>query len=138
MITKDKNKLKLCHSRIEFFEVRGLAGVKEAEVDLAGKKLRVAVVNGIGEIQPILENLKKYDYVEVMACPDGCIGGGGQPIPTTAAIRKKRLAALYKIDVKSKIRRAHENKEAISALNWLKGKGKLEHEVLYTKYRKRN
>ena len=100
---KDKNKLKLCDSRIEFKAVRGQIGVKEAKIEMAGKKLRIAAVNGIGNIEPILKNIKNYDYVEVMACPDGCIGGGGQPIPTTAAIRKTRLEALYKIDVKVKL-----------------------------------
>lgn len=134
---KEKNKLKLCHSRIEFEEARGQQGVKEADVELAGKKLRIAVVNGIGNIAPILENLKNYDYLEVMACPDGCIGGGGQPIPTTAVIRKKRLEALYKIDAASAVRRAHENKEAVGALKWLEGKGKLKNQVLYTGYKKK-
>ncbi|MFH1583491.1 MAG: [FeFe] hydrogenase, group A [Candidatus Falkowbacteria bacterium] len=134
---KGKNELKLCRSPIEFKDIRGQKGVKEAEVAIAGRKLRIAAVNGIGNIGPILEKLKDYDYVEVMACPDGCIGGGGQPIPTTAAIRKKRLEALYKIDAKSKIRRAHENEEAILALKWLKSKGKLKNKVLYTGYKKR-
>jgi len=134
---KNKNAAKPGNGRIEFFEARGLAGVKQAEIAMAGKKLRIAVVNGIGNIEPILGKLEKYDYVEVMACPDGCIGGGGQPIPTTAAIRRKRLAALYKIDDKSKIRRAHENEGVIEALEWLKGKGKLRERVLYTKYKKR-
>ncbi|MFH0956201.1 MAG: [FeFe] hydrogenase, group A, partial [Candidatus Falkowbacteria bacterium] len=134
---KDKNELKFCNSRIEFKDVRGQKGVKEAKLEMAGKKLRIAAVNGIGNIMPILEKLKNYDYIEVMACPDGCIGGGGQPIPTTAAIRKKRLEALYKIDVKSKIRRAHENKEAIEALKWLENNGKLKNQVLYTGYKKR-
>jgi len=134
---KGKNKLKLCNSRIEFKDVRGQSGIKESLVEMAGKKLRIAAVNGIGNIAPILKKLKDYDYIEVMACPDGCIGGGGQPIPTTAAIRKKRLEALYKIDAKSKIRRAHENEEAIGALKWLESKGKLKNQVLYTKYKKR-
>ncbi|MFA6306234.1 MAG: [FeFe] hydrogenase, group A [Patescibacteria group bacterium] len=134
---KDKNKLKLCNSRIEFKDARGQAGVKEAVIEMAGKKLRIAAVNGIGNIGPILKNLKDYDYIEVMACPDGCIGGGGQPIPTNAAIRKKRLEALYKIDGRSKIRRAHENEEAVEALKWLEGKGKLKKQVLYTGYKKR-
>jgi len=134
---KEKNKLKFCNSRIEFKDMRGQDGVKEALIEMAGKKLRIAAVNGIGNIAPILKKLKDYDYVEVMACPDGCIGGGGQPIPTTAAIRKKRLEALYKIDVKSKIRRAHENEEAVGALKWLEGKGRLKNQVLYTGYKKR-
>jgi NADP-reducing hydrogenase subunit HndD len=134
---KNKKKQELCNSRIEFKEVRGLDGVKEAEFTMAGKKIRVAAVNGIGNIETILKNLNNYDYIEVMACPDGCIGGGGQPIPTTSLIRQKRLAALYKIDENSKIRRAHENQEAVTALSWLKSNGKLAAKVLHTKYKKR-
>jgi NADH-quinone oxidoreductase subunit G/NADP-reducing hydrogenase subunit HndD len=134
---KDKIKAKPGRSRIEFFNVRGPAGIKEARIEMAGKKVRVAVVNGIGNIQPILENFKNYDYIEVMACPGGCIGGGGQPIPTDEEIRRKRLAALYKIDKTSKIRRAHDNQAAIEALSWLKSQGKLRDQVLYTKYKKR-
>jgi len=84
----EKLKTKFCNSRIKFKEVRGLAGVKRAELMMGDKKFRVAVVNGIGNIKSALDNLRDYDYIEVMACPDGCIGGGGQPIPTTAAIRK--------------------------------------------------
>ena len=134
---KDKNKLKLCNSRIEFKDMRGQNGIKEAEVEIAGKKLRIAAVNGIGNIAPVLKKIKDYDYIEVMSCPDGCIGGGGQPIPTTAEIRRKRLEALYRIDAKSEIRGAHENEEAIRVLRWLEGKGNLKNQVLYTKYKKR-
>lgn len=132
-----KSKVEFCNSKIEFKDVRGLAGVKVAELVMGNKKLKVAVVNGMGNVQPILDHLNDYDYIEVMACPDGCIGGGGQPIPTTAAIRKKRLEALYRIDDKSKIRRAHENREAVEVLAWLKAKGKLENQVLYTEYKRR-
>ena len=127
---------KFCNSRIDFKEVRGLEEIKEAVIDLAGKKLRVAVVNGIGVIDQVLDNLKKYDYIEVMACPGGCIGGGGQPIPTTAEIRKTRVAALYQIDKFKEIRKAHDNKEVIEVLDWLKAK-KIDHSVLHTKYQKR-
>jgi len=135
---KNKISLKTGHGRVEFKQARGLAGVKEAVVELAGKKLRIAVVNGIGQIQPVFDKLNNYDYIEVMACPGGCIGGGGQPIPTTKEIIKKRLEALYKIDAGASVRRAHENKEALRALRWLKGKGKLRAQVLYTKYRKKS
>jgi len=138
LVNSEKANEKFCNTTIEFKDVRGLAGVKKAELMLGEKKFRVAVVNGIGNIKPVLDNLKDYDYVEVMACPGGCIGGGGQPIPTTETIRKKRIAALYKIDGKSKIRRAHENQGAIEVLVWLKKQGKLEHEVLHTKYKKRS
>jgi len=132
------NKGKLCRTKLEFKDVRGLAGIKEAVVDVANKKVRVAVVNGIGNIEPVLENLNKYDYIEVMACPGGCIGGGGQPIPTTPETRQKRIEALYKIDKGKKIRKAHENKGVLEVLEWLKGQGKLEHEVLHTKYKVRS
>ena len=133
-----KNKGKICQARLDFKEVRGLAGIKETIVPVAGRKLRVAVVNGIGNIEPVIANLNKYDYIEVMACPGGCIGGGGQPIPTTDEIRKKRIAALYKLDKSKKIRKAHENKGVLEVLEWLKGQGKLEHQVLHTGYKKRN
>jgi len=135
---KTRNKTLLCKSRIEFKDVRGLDGVKEAELDWGKKKIKVAVVNGIGNIDAVLVNLDQYAYVEVMACPGGCIGGGGQPYPTTQEIRAKRLAALYKVDQTSKIRKAHENQEALEALKWLKTQGKLEQELLYTKYKKRS
>jgi NADP-reducing hydrogenase subunit HndD len=126
-----------CDIKIDFKEVRGLDGIKEATVSIAGKELKIVVVNGIGNIEPIIKNLKNYDYIEVMACPGGCIGGGGQPIPTTNEIRKKRIEALYQIDKDSKIRKAHENKEVSNALDWLKTKGDLNHEVLHTSYKKR-
>ena len=131
------NKGKLCRTKLEFKDVRGLEGIKEAIVDVAGRKVRVAVVNGIGNIEPVLKNLDKYDYIEVMACPGGCIGGGGQPIPTTPETRQKRIEALYKIDKGKKIRKAHENKGVLEALEWLKEQGKLEHQVLHTRYKVR-
>lgn len=124
---------KVCSTRIDFKEVRGLEDVKEATIDIAGKKLRVAVVNGIGSIDRVLKNLKRYDYIEVMACPGGCIGGGGQPQPTTKEIRKQRIQALYSIDKFKKIRQAHENKEVLEVLKWLEDQN-VGHQVLHTHY----
>ncbi len=124
--------------RLEFKPVRGLADVKETTVKIGQEKLQVAVVNGIGQVEPIIENKEKYDYIEVMACPGGCIGGGGQPIPTTKAIRQKRLEALYKIDKNKKMRRADENQAAQEILKWLESQGKhYAHNVLHTTYQKR-
>lgn len=128
-----KTKNKLCDNRLEFKEVRGLAGFKEALVNLNGRKLRVGVVNGIGNIEHVLPHLKKYHYIEVMSCPGGCLGGGGQPIPTTKAIRQKRLEGLYKIDKGRTIRRAHDNKVMIEYYNWVK-ENKLEKKLLHTKF----
>ncbi|MEA3317925.1 MAG: [Fe-Fe] hydrogenase large subunit C-terminal domain-containing protein, partial [Bacteroidota bacterium] len=126
---------KICKSRIDFKEVRGLEDVKEAELEVGGLKLRVAVVNGIGNIEKVIENQEKYDYIEVMACPGGCIGGGGQPIPTTEEIRKKRIAALYSHDKELKVRRSYDNKKAIEAIRWIKD-NHLEEKLLYTSYKK--
>jgi len=98
---------------VEFQDVRGMNDVKRAEVDINGRKVKVAVVNGLGNARKILKELednpKKYDYIEVMSCPGGCIGGGGQPLPTNAEIRKKRAASLYSIDSKKQKRQAHRN-----------------------------
>ncbi len=133
-----KKENKVCKLKLDFKAVRGLENVKEATVSVAGAKLRIVVVNGIGNIEQVIENLDNYDYIEVMACPGGCIGGGGQPIPTTDEIRKKRIAALYQIDKSKKIREAHKNKGVLEVLKWLEERGKLEHQVLHTEYKKRN
>jgi len=130
-------KTKACVGKIDYGEARGLAGIKEATVKVAGAKLRIAVVNGIGNIKPVLANLDKYDYVEVMACPGGCIGGGGQPFPIDDEIRQKRIEALYKIDFKNKLRKSYENEAAMEAVEWME-KNKLNRKVVHTKYRKRS
>jgi iron-only hydrogenase group A len=99
--------------KLEFKNVRGLKGLKTAEITINKKKIKVAVANGIANAEKIIKELEsdpnKYDYVEVMACFGGCIGGGGQPVPTNDEIRKKRAQSLYKIDTKKKIRSAHKN-----------------------------
>ncbi len=127
----------LCTERLEFKDVRGLAGFKEAIVAIGGQRIRVGVVSGIANLHKVLPKLKKYHCIEVMACPGGCIGGGGQPIPTTAAIRQKRLDGLYNIDKGRTIRRAHENKAAVEYYEWAKKHG-LSAKVLHTKFKKTN
>lgn len=118
---------------LELEAVRGLAGVKEASIKLAGKKIKVAVVNGIGNIDKVLGRLKKYHYVEVMSCPGGCLGGGGGPLRTTKAIKAKRLASLYAIDSKRPIRRAHENLAMRRYYDYVKKEG-LARQLLETKF----
>ncbi|HZJ40814.1 MAG TPA: [FeFe] hydrogenase, group A [Candidatus Saccharimonadales bacterium] len=133
-----KTRNKLCASRLEFKQVRGLKGFKEATVDLAGKKVRVGVVNGIAHFEALLPKLHKYHYIEVMACPGGCLGGGGQPLPTTNVIRQKRLEGMYAIDKgKTKMRRAHENKPMLEYYQWVKD-NKLESKLLHTKFKATN
>lgn len=125
-----------CFSKIDFKEVRGVQGLREAKIKLGEISLNVAIVSGISSIDYVISNLKKYHYVEVMACPGGCIGGGGQIIPTNIEIIKKRAKSLYSIDSKLKIRRADDNQLALEAIEWLK-ENKLDHKLLHTKYYKR-
>lgn len=127
----------ICNERLEFKDVRGLAGFKEATVEVAGQRFKVGVVNGISNLAKVLPKLKKYHCIEVMACPGGCLGGGGQPIPTTDAIRQKRLEGLYNIDKGRTIRRAHENKAMVEYYDWAKKRG-LTAKVLHTKFKKTN
>lgn len=121
---------------LEFKKLRGLQGIKEASYKIANQNLKIAVVSGLKNAQSLLDHLSEYHYIEVMACPGGCIGGGGQPIPTTEEIREKRRQALYKIDSHKKLRQAHKNKEALEMVEWLKEK-KIDHKILYTKYSKK-
>ncbi|MCK4968143.1 MAG: iron hydrogenase small subunit, partial [Candidatus Aenigmarchaeota archaeon] len=100
-------------TKFNLVKMRGMEGVKKAQVKIKNKVIKVVTVDGIGNAKLILEELKKdprrYDYVEVMACPGGCIGGGGQPVPTDPEIRQARAKGLYQIDRHKKIRLAHEN-----------------------------
>ena len=96
-----------------FSEVRGIKGWKEATFDLAGTKLRVAVVSGLGNTRRLIETVKRgeveYDFVEVMACPGGCVGGGGQPFREGIEAAEARGKKLYGLDVNNPIRFSHEN-----------------------------
>ena len=96
-----------------FLAVRGMKGWKEAEYDLAGMKLKVAVVSGLGNASDLLTALEKkevsYDFVEVMACPGGCVGGGGQSIHGGLEMAPKRAPALYEQDRAMTLRLSHEN-----------------------------
>lgn len=99
--------------KIDLKAVRGTEGIKRTKIKIGKRILKVAVVATAANAEKIIQEIKKdkraYDYVEVMACPGGCIGGGGQPIPTTLQIVKKRIEALYKIDSEMKLRKAHLN-----------------------------
>ena len=97
---------------IDFKEVRGIQGIKEAVVQIGDISLKVAVVHGLGNARKILDRIKageEFHFVEFMACPGGCIGGGGQPRPASEGVLAKRLAALYAIDHNKKLRKSHQN-----------------------------
>ncbi|MEA2056358.1 MAG: [FeFe] hydrogenase, group A [Patescibacteria group bacterium] len=102
--------------KLEFEQVRGSEGIKKAEIEIGDKKIKMAIVSTMRNARRILEEMKKdpdaYHCVEVMACPGGCIGGGGQPKPTTPEKIDQRIAGLYDIDQKSTMRKAHENQVA--------------------------
>jgi NADH-quinone oxidoreductase subunit G len=96
-----------------FKEVRGLTERRELEVEVAENKVRCAVVSSLGEARKLIEDLRagrcEYDFVEVMACPGGCSGGGGQPIRDGEERASTRAAGLYRLDRQNELRYSHEN-----------------------------
>jgi NADP-reducing hydrogenase subunit HndD len=126
--------------KLDFHNVRGMDGIKEAEVELAGTKIKVAVAHSLSNARKILELIKsakcEYTFIEVMCCPGGCIGGGGQPYHTTNELRRKRIEAIYEADRDIPIRKSHEN-PAVKALydEYLeKPLGEKSHHLLHTYY----
>ena len=133
---------------LEFKEVRGTQGVKEAEYNVGKAKIKVAVASGLGNARKVIEDIKSgkkdYTFVEIMACPGGCINGGGQPyvhdeIRNTIDLKTVRAQALYDYDKEQKLRCSHDNpavetiyKEFLGEPNSHKA-----HELLHTTYKKR-
>ena len=137
--------------RLELEEIRGIRGIKTATITIpddsefiAGKILNVAVVNGIGNVRKLLENIQNedhaYDFVEVMACRGGCIGGGGQPKTRDASAVLKRMGSIYAIDKASKIRKAHENPDVQALYKEYLGSvaSQRAHSLLHTRYSKKH
>ncbi|MBR4500379.1 MAG: [Clostridia bacterium] len=134
---------------VEFHEVRGLEGVKEAEIDLNGTKLHVAVAHGTGNAQKLLDSVrsgeKKYEFIEVMCCPGGCVTGGGQPIVkadvragvNVSAVRAK---ALYDEDAGKPRRKSQDNEELKVLYSEFLGEpgSHKAHQLLHTTYRPRD
>ncbi|MBF7084250.1 iron hydrogenase small subunit [Desulfallas sp. Bu1-1] len=124
---------------LDFNEARGLEGIKEASVDLKGTTLNVAVAHGLANAREILERVKNghpYHFIEVMCCPGGCIGGGGQPIPTNNEIRAKRTAGIYSADRAMQLRKSHENPAVQALYQEFLGEplSHKSHELLHTRY----
>ncbi|HHP51662.1 MAG TPA: 2Fe-2S iron-sulfur cluster binding domain-containing protein, partial [Moorella mulderi] len=105
--------------QFEYTQCRGLEGVKEATCNINGTEVKIAVVHGLANTRNLLEKILAgevhYHFVEVMACPGGCIGGGGSSIPTDTEIRRQRMEAIYEVDRRLPIRKSHQN-PAIKAL----------------------
>lgn len=127
--------------KVEFDSLRGMQGVKEAVVPINGYNLRIAVAHGLGNARKILENIRagvsEYDAIEIMACPGGCIGGGGQPYHHgNLDILKQRAEGLYAVDRSKTLRKSHENPEVKALYENYLGKpyGDLAHKLLHTGY----
>jgi iron only hydrogenase large subunit-like protein len=127
---------------VDFKEVRGLEGTKEATVKVGDLELNVAVVSGLGNARKILEKIKNgeanYHAVEVMACPGGCINGGGQPYHHgNSEIITKRMEAIYAEDAGKAVRKSHENESIKTLYKEFLGEplGHKSHELLHTHYK---
>ncbi|MBP2653415.1 MAG: hndD 3 [Firmicutes bacterium] len=125
---------------LDFHAVRGLTGVREAEVPVGDLKVKVAVAHTLANARKLLDRIRNgqadYHFIEIMACPGGCIGGGGQPYSTSCDIRQKRIDSIYECDQCSSLRKSHEN-PAIKELyeTWLgKPLGEKSHHLLHTHY----
>ena len=134
--------------QVEFKAVRGMEGVKSAEIDIKGTKVRIAVAHQMGNCQAVIDQLREardkgeetpYHFIEVMACRGGCIGGGGQPHGATDEIRAKRTKGIYTDDEKSKLRCSHHNPEITRVYEEFLGEplGHKAHKLLHTTYKQR-
>jgi len=138
---------------LNIMPVRGNEGIKEAEIKiegalpewefLEGVKLRTAIAQGLANtnllIKSVLKGTAGYHLIEIMACPGGCLGGGGQPIPTNAQIRDKRSQAIYAIDMDQPLRKAHENPEVKTLYEEFLDHpdSAMSHKLLHTSYTQR-
>jgi len=140
-------------TNLDIIPVRGFEGIKEAKVlikdvlpewgFLEGAELSVAIAHGLTNANKLMAAVERgevsYHFIEIMACPGGCLGGGGQPIPTSPEIRAKRMEAIYDEDTHMEIRKSHENPEIVAIYEEFLGKplGHKSHELLHTHYTKR-
>jgi NADH-quinone oxidoreductase subunit G/NADP-reducing hydrogenase subunit HndD len=124
--------------------VRGLEGIKEATVRVGEIDVKVAVASGLSNARKLMDKIAAgeadYHFIEIMCCPGGCLGGGGQPIPTTDEIRTARMRALYVADASLPIRKSHENPAVMALYSEFLEKplGHKSHEILHTHYTKRS
>ncbi len=125
---------------VDYNDVRGMEQTREAELTIAGNTVKIAVVHTLASARKILERIRAgeadYQFIEVMACPGGCIGGGGQPIPVNAEIRRARREGLFDCDSANELRKSHENPEIKELYDTWLGKplGEKAHSLLHTHY----
>lgn len=128
-------------SRLDFNELRGFEGVREATIDFDGLPIRIGIAHGLGNARKLLEDIRSgkshYHAIEIMSCPGGCIGGGGQPYHhSDSSILKKRQMAIYNEDAQKTIRKSHENPYIIKLYEEFLGHPMSEkaHHLLHTHY----
>ncbi len=133
---------------LDFQEVRGTAGIKEATYPVAGMEVKVAVASGLSNAKVLLDKIRKgeadYQFIEIMCCPGGCVNGGGQPqvpgyVRNTVDVRAKRASVLYDLDKNAPVRKSHEVPEIKKLYDEFLGKPGSEkaHHLLHTTYVKR-
>ena len=133
----------------EYNQVRGTEGIKEATIELEGITLKAAVAHGLKNARELLDKIKKgeaeYLFIEIMACPGGCVTGGGQPIQPSGVtswtnLSEERAKAIYEEDRSLPIRKSHENPKVKMLYDeyFEKPGGQKAHELLHTHYQKRD
>lgn len=131
-------------SKLEYHEIRGLEGIKEADVLIGNLTVKVAAVHSLAKARIVMEKIRSgeanYHFIEIMACPGGCIGGGGQPYPVSEVVRKQRMAAIYECDGEMNLRKSHENPAIQQIYRDFLGKPLSEksHKLLHTHYHVQN
>src|SRR6056297_2884822 len=127
--------------KVDFDELRGMEGIRHATIDFNGFPLKIGIAHGLGNARTLLEKVKagesEFHAIEIMSCPGGCIGGGGQPYHHgNADVLKKRQKAIYQEDSKKKIRKSHQNPYIIKLYEEFLGKPMSEkaHHLLHTEY----
>ena len=129
---------------VNFTAVRGFEGIKEASVDLSGTEVKVAVAHSLSNARKLMDQVRAgespYHFIEVMACPGGCIGGGGQPITKRNAKRIERIDAIYVEDENLPMRKSHDNPEVKVLYDEFLHEplGHKSHELLHTHYHAKN
>ncbi|HOX10708.1 MAG TPA: [Fe-Fe] hydrogenase large subunit C-terminal domain-containing protein, partial [Candidatus Moranbacteria bacterium] len=133
--------------KVEFENVRGLKGVKETSVNIEGTEVKIAVAHGLANVEYVLNQIRKaqkegkplpYHFVEVMACPGGCVGGGGQSLPTNKKIVAERSKSLYNIDERKTIKCAHENPDVKKVYAEFFTSEETRRKILHTNFSPRN
>ncbi|TKG96008.1 2Fe-2S iron-sulfur cluster binding domain-containing protein [Puteibacter caeruleilacunae] len=127
--------------KVDFEELRGMEGIREATIDFDGLDLRIGIAHGLGNARKLLEDIRSgksnFHAIEIMSCPGGCIGGGGQPYHHgDASVIRKRMEAIYREDANKTIRKSHENPYILKLYEEFLGEPMSEkaHHLLHTAY----